>query len=262
MVALALLDAPAARAQIVHGSVVDERGAPVIRAEVQVLPSGRPAFTDAKGNFELGSVAPGEHLIRVRRVGFDATVDTVVTALDGRSLVIVLRHAAFMLDTVHTIELEQRLPRLFERRRQHLGASLYGAALDSTFARGGSRSLVDMLTIDRHMAALMRRPNCLPGVAFVDGIQVYGNLQPSDSSKKMRVFGQPAPSLGRRPSPAMPAQIEMYISQKDIAAIEVFDSPDFVHEPFLDPGDFPTGTCQPIVLIWSKYYRQPHWAGH
>lgn len=198
----------------------------------------------------------------MRRVGFDSKVITVATPLSRPTLLIVLRHSALMLDTVHTTAIEQRLPRFFLRLQQHLGASLYGAALDSTFARGGSRNLIDMLTIDRHMGMLMRRPNCLPAVAFVDGIRVAGQLEPSDTTPKRSGFGVPLGTSSMPAKPPFPAMLEMYISQKEVAAIEVFDSPDFVNEPFLDHNEFPTASCRPIVLIWSKYYQQPKWAGH
>jgi hypothetical protein len=54
--------------------------------------------------------------------------------------------------------------------------------------------------------------------------------------------------------------------QREISAIELFDSPDFVHEPWIDghfqPATLKQGSCKKIVLIWSRYYQQPHWAGH
>jgi hypothetical protein len=41
----------------------------------------------------------------------------------------------------------------------------------------------------------------------------------------------------------------------------VFNSPDFVHEPFLPP-DTPAGMCVQLILIWSKYYQQQPWGGN
>jgi hypothetical protein len=63
-------------------------------------------------------------------------------------------------------------------------------------------------------------------------------------------------SLARKPLGA--ANLAMYIRRNEIAAIEVFDSPDEVHEPQITPS----GACVRIVLIWSKSYQQLPWAGH
>jgi hypothetical protein len=249
-----------ARAQSVHGRVVDERGTPVERAEVVVLPFGQPTFTDADGGFDLGAMADGAYRIRVRRVGFKLTFKRVVLPLAEPNLTIVLPHAPLALDTIHTTALEQQLPRMFDRLHSHTGAALYGPALDSTFARGGSRSLTDMLTIDRSFAMILRRPHCGATRLFVDDVLVPGSLDVDGGA------ASPRQKAGRTAMDVvnLPANPEMYIDQKDIAAIEVFDSPDGVHEPGIDsdPISFPPGKCKRIVLIWSKYYQQQHWAGH
>jgi hypothetical protein len=210
-----------------------------------VLPSAKPSFTDASGGFDLGPLSKGAYRIRVRSVGFALTVAPVVVPLADSNLVIVLPHAALALDTVHTTALEQQLPRLFERARNHLGAALYGAALDSVFARGGARDLTDMLTIDRRFASILRRPYCGGPAVFVDDVPLPGTL---NIDMGMGHAGRRAGPLGE-----LPLKLEMYISRKDIAAIEVFDSPAFVHEPRINPGD---PSCSRIVLIWSKYYQQ------
>lgn len=255
-----------ARAQTIQGRVVDEMGIGVPHAEVQVLPTGTPVLATAKGDFTLGALTPGTYSVRVRHVGYEATTDRIIISAHPPRLTITLRHLAALLDTVHTTGLEARLPRMFLREQEHLGARLYGPELDSMFARGGSRNLLDMMTIDGRFASMIRRPHCLPVVAFVDGIQVQGNLQPDQgmggSASTIRPLGQAG--FGRAPKPPVtkepPASLEMYISQKEIAAIEVFDSPAFLHEPFFDAGQ--SDVCQPIVFIWSKYYQQLPWAGH
>lgn len=255
-----------ARGQSIRGRVVDEQGTPVARAEVQVLPAGQPTFTDALGRFDLGTVSRGTHIVRVRRVAFDVTTIQVGIPLSDSEFIIVLHHSALALDTVHAIALGQALPRLFDRVQHHIGASLYGPALDTMFARGGSRDLKDMLTIDSRFASMLRRPHCGQVVAFVDGIRVRGNLQPDLArlGTPPKTFGMTNAGRKTDPDEDYPARIEQYISQKEIAAIEVFDSPDFVHEPFIDSDKtlFVPGSCMPIVLIWSKYYQQQVWAGH
>lgn len=243
LLALCLAGFRSACAQTVRGRVVDERGYPVLRAEVQPLPAGHPVLTDAAGAFKLDSLPPGLDSIRIRRVGFTMSIARFVVPLTVARLTIVLHHSAAMLDTVHTSAIEQRLPRMFDRIQKHIGAALYGPALDSMFARGGSRSLEDMLTIDRRFGFVIRTPNSVlhPKAndlcIFVDGISVND----------------------------MP--VEDFIAQRDIAAMEAFNASDaaFVHEPFpfehLVPGKGWVG-CGRVVLIWSKYYQQPPWAGH
>jgi hypothetical protein len=126
------------------------------------------------------------------------------------------------------------LPRLFLRESEHLGTALYGPALDSMFARGGSRNLADKLLIDARFSRKLRNPLAGPLCIYVDGI-------------KIRSF------------------LENYIAEKEISAIEVFDSDAFVHEPFTDGQEFNVyhgkliRQCGRLVLIWSKYYQQPHW---
>lgn len=223
-----------ADAQSVDGRVIDERGVPVARAEVQVLPSGRPVLTDGSGKFNLGPLAAGTDSIRVRRVGYQVTVVQVIITRAAPRLTIVLPHAAAMLDTVHTSSLEQRLPRAFQRMRADIGVQLYGPALDSMFARGGSRSLMDMLSIDRRFAFNVEGPHRAGLCVFVDGIPVSG-------------------------------PIESYISQKEISMMETFRGTDppvresFPFEHFVNGRMTP---CGPVVLIWSRYYKQPPWQGH
>jgi hypothetical protein len=253
-------------AQSIHGRVIDERGAPVPRAEVQVLPSGNPSFTDASGSFDLGALSKGAYRVRVRRVGFELTVARVVVPLRDSSLVIVLLHSALALDTIHTTALEQQLPRLFDRIRKHLGAALYGPALDSMFARGGSRDLTDMMTVDAAFASIVRRPFCGGTVVLVDDVLIPGTLETDMGMAGRTSKIKSLVSMGQKSVPPnpFPANPELYISQKDIAAIEVFDSPDGVHEPAIDADRFTfvPGSCMRIVLIWSKYYQQHKWAGH
>jgi len=234
------LSIASAGAQSVRGRVVDELGFPVAHADVQALPSGTAVLTDTAGNFDLGPLPRGVDSIRIRRVGFEPMIARVIVPLRTPRLTIELRHSIVILDTVHASALEQRLPRLFLRESQHLGSALYGPALDSMFARGGSRSLADELLIDRRFSNTLRNTANGPLCIYVDGHQVHGFLQ-------------------------------NYIKENEVSAIEVFDSDQFVHEPFTDGNRIPPlgvakgmtyDVCGRLVLVWSKYYQQPHWAGH
>jgi hypothetical protein len=59
-------------APVVRGSVATPTGHPVQGAEITVLGDSAAAFTDSSGRFVLRGIPLGEHVIRVRRIGFRA----------------------------------------------------------------------------------------------------------------------------------------------------------------------------------------------
>lgn len=223
-----------ARGQTISGHVVDERGAPVARAEVQMLPDGHPVLTDTGGAFVVGPVRAGWDTVRVRRVGFEPTVVRIRVPFTAPRLTIVLTHAAATLDTVRTTGIEQRLPRMFERMRAGEGAALYGPTLDSVFARAGPRSILDALSVDRKFAFAIERAASADVCVFVNGISVNG-------------------------------PIEGYIRRDEISAIELNGSPNPAPEPFpfehIVAGKW-VDCGGPVILIWSRGYQQPPWQGH
>lgn len=60
---------------------------------------------------------------------------------------------------------------------------------------------------------------------------------------------------------ATTAPIRSCIDAGESAAIEVDDSPDLIHEPFIENQPFAVGKCGRLTLIWSKNYQQRPWGG-
>jgi Carboxypeptidase regulatory-like domain len=234
--AMLAIQAPRAAAQrtLLRGRVVDTTGAPVQDADIVVLPDSLHAVTSPDGRFSVGPVARGDHNIRIRRLGFQF-IDTTVTTPADAPFVFRMAQIPITLQAVVAEALSARLPRVVLREQHHIGVQLYGTTLDTLLHRMPGTTVEEDLTFNRAAGLKLlasSRSHCLRAV-YVDG----------DSTR---------------------APIRYYISKDEIAAIEVFDSPDFVNEPFSDELDSAkvTGTCMQLILIWSKYYKQPPWAGH
>jgi hypothetical protein len=145
-----------------------------------------------------------------------------------------------LLDTVTTTALQAQLPRLFHRMDIHLGRVAFGEDLRIQYP---DAPVSDYFKDDKGLSLMLggdssrQKPLCRPGViTYVDGRQLIG-------------FG-----------------IDRVLQPRDIAAIEAFESPDFVNELFIPkPGELPVGQvevpreCTRIILIWTKYYKMhPH----
>ncbi len=228
--------APGAHAQQsrLEARVVDTTGTPVEGADVVVVPDSLHATTSSSGRFSVGPVRNGPHTIRIRRLGYQL-VDTTVTTPAAAPFVFRMVQIPVTLQAIVANALSARLPRVVLRQQHHIGIQIYGTRLDSLLHRVSGTTVEEDLTFDRaagrKLLATSHR-DCLRAV-YVDG----------DSTR---------------------APIRYYISKDEIAAIEVFDSPDFVNEPFSDEMDSAKimDACVQLILIWSKYYKQPRWAGH
>ncbi|HEY5264731.1 MAG TPA: carboxypeptidase regulatory-like domain-containing protein [Steroidobacteraceae bacterium] len=231
-----------AQGQRVDGRVEAIGGVPLGYAEVQLVPTGPRAITDRSGNFDLGVLSPGDHILRVRRLGFVMTTLRITVPLSSPHLTVIMAPTAMLLDTVRTMALELELPRVFQRQREHLGAVAFGPDLLKKY---DGMSIDKILQYDFQLSRHLHEPKTCgsPLAAFIDGLPIplpIGNF-----------------STGGGPEAL---QIANYVRVRDIAAVEVFNSPDFVHEPFID-GHF-ENTCMPVILIWTKGYQQERWAGH
>jgi Carboxypeptidase regulatory-like domain len=243
-VAVALLAAARmARAQDVHGRVIDSANQPLDLAEVQLLPLGRHLVTGSDGTFDFASVPPGSYTLRVRRLGFREVMETVTVPLATGTLSVTMQPVPVELDTVYTQILHRELPYVFQRMKEHLGAAAFGPDLMKRFP---GASLDEVLEMDPKLWwQLMGARGC--GVkAYIDGEPALLPLDPGLSVSGI--------ALG------LASQVRM----SDVAPVEVFNSPDFIHEPDLlgDPIFFTPHIrdCTRIVLIWTKGYVQPRGA--
>lgn len=218
-------------AQRVRGAVRTPDGVPLARVEVLALPESLSTLTDNKGLFRLGPLSSGKHELRFRRLGFVPAVVNAYLVHADTTVTVTLQPIAQLLDTVRTLALAQRLPRVFAREQAHLGALAYGKRLTDLLNRDPGMPVEDLMRMDRAFALkLMNRPRC-ERRTYVDGVRTR-------------------------------APLRFYISEPEIAAIEVFDSPDFVHEPFIDGEGYRPGQCMILTLVWSTRYQQRPWAGH
>jgi Carboxypeptidase regulatory-like domain len=223
----------------IRGQVVDATGAPIQGAEVSIATVAHVvALRD--GRFDLGELAPGDYTVHLRHVGFYPLDKDVALTERDVDLVITMQAIPTLLDTVTTTALKAELPRLFHRMDIHLGRVAFGEDLRIQYPNA---PVSDYLKDDRGLSLMLggatsrQKPLCAPGViTYVDGRQLTG------------------------------VGIDQAVQPRDIAAIEAFESPDFVNERFIPkPGEMPVGLnkvpkdCTRIILVWTNYYKMhPH----
>ncbi len=252
-VAVAVLAAArVAHAQDVRGRALDAAKEPLDLVDVQLLPLGRHVRTASAGTFNFEDVPPGSYTLRVRRLGFSEVTKSITVPVPTGTLTVTMQPVPVALDTVYTQVLRQELPYVFQRMKEQLEAAAFGPDLMKRFP---GASLDEVLQMDptlwwqlmgaRNHSGGPRSPEC-GAQAYIDGRPA---LTPLDPGLSVGGIG-----LG------LASQVRM----RDVAAVEVFNSPDFIHEPDL-LGDkiFFTPTihdCKRIVLIWTKGYVQPRGA--
>jgi hypothetical protein len=216
-------------AQRVRGVVVSVDSIPLRTVDLRVLPDSIRTVTSDSGRFVLGPLQPGWHTIRFRRLGFLPVTVRLHTATRDTVLRVTMVSSIAILDTVQSHALAQSLPRVFARHRAHLGVMVYGDTLKRLLQREPGLKIEDLLKYDKHFGPLLIPVPWCVTLTFVDGKFVRG-------------------------------PIRFYVSTDDIAAVEFFTSPDFVHEPFLRPFKNRHG-CFRFLLIWSKQFTQHPWGG-
>ena len=123
----------AQQASSIAGRVADPSGAPVARAQVVLLPSGRGTLADSTGRFILHNVPPGRHQLHVSRIGFaPIRLDVEVPAGGGVSgLAITMQPTPLSLPSVQvTGTASGRDPLAVAQATTHL----HGAALQRELA--------------------------------------------------------------------------------------------------------------------------------
>ncbi len=230
----------------VHGHVVDDRGQPVTNAYVQVLPVGPEAITDRAGAFDLGSLDPGRYRVRVRRLGFRPVKVNLVVPMTRPDLTVTMAPVPTLLDTVRAHALEQQLPRVFERQREHLGGLVFGREL---MKEHPGLSIDEILQTDSAVNPFLRGsgfPECHP-IVYIDGKPMPRPMLSGSPFDRMRTI---IPDL----------HIRNVVNIHDVAAIEVFRfAAGKIYEPWIGPdaGE----TCSPLILIWMKGYKQRPYKG-
>jgi len=67
----------------ITGKVTTVANSPIVGAFISIDDSAPAAQTDAEGNFRIGGVAAGNHILHVRRSGYMESADSVVVATDA-----------------------------------------------------------------------------------------------------------------------------------------------------------------------------------
>jgi len=85
----------------IQGQVVSQDGAPLAGAQVSVVGTGRGVATDVRGTFRITGIAPGSHMLQVRRLGFEP-VETSIELAAGQTVsrTIQLTQGAIALEAV------------------------------------------------------------------------------------------------------------------------------------------------------------------
>jgi TonB-linked SusC/RagA family outer membrane protein len=167
--------APAGTA-VVRGRVVDrDGGAPVNVAQVSVVGQRVGASTNATGEFIIRGVAPGTLTIRVARIGYSPTSQTVTVAQDATvTLTLTLARAAAQLEQVVTTASG-------ERTRREYGNVVAVIAADSI------KKTQPVTTVNELLQA--RTP----------GLQVIQGSGQTGASSSIRIRGQSSLSLTNEP---------------------------------------------------------------
>ena len=236
----------AQQASVVRGRVLDSGGQPLQGAEVMVLPRGSRTASDYSGAFDLGVLPPGTYSIRARRIGFAPVTVEISVPLAATHLVIHMNQVAQLLDTVRSTALERDLPSVFERMREHIGATVFGPELMKIYP---GLSVDEILQTDSTVWPFMRGasfPGCGMSV-LIDGklLPPYSPLDPGEIVMHTIIPDR---------------HIREWLQIKDIAAIEVYRN---AHKDVFVPGighDIGEG-CGPTILIWTKGYKERPYKG-
>ncbi|HET7632842.1 MAG TPA: carboxypeptidase-like regulatory domain-containing protein [Gemmatimonadaceae bacterium] len=225
----------------VYGRVVAEDGPPLQGAQLQVLPTGPRAETDPQGAFTLGPLAAGTYRVRVRRLGFQP--DTVTLKVPGAEadFVIHLTAAPQTLDPVFSSALEQDLPRVMDRMREHLGATVFGPELMKQYPGIAIDGILATDSAVEPFTRLESWPRC-HALVFLNGKQLPVVLHDHSIHPDM--------------------EIRSWVRMKDVAVIEVyqFARRSDILEPWIPRG---AGTkCNPAILIWTKDFKQKPYKGN
>jgi hypothetical protein len=228
---------PAPRAVVV-GTVRDSAGAPVAGASVDLDRAERWLPVAADGAFRLADVAPGEHAVRARAVGYAESTARVLVAAGGEARAdVVLRRAAAPLDTVRTIAAPTRRwgPADFdERRRAGRGVFITRGDFES---RAPSR-MSDLLL---RIPGIERRPYTTDygGTDYQIVFRGTSTIKGKACPPAVYVDGKPF-DLGND-------DIDRLLRPNDVDAVEVYRTGGHVPPQFVGP----TSRCE-VIVLWTR----------
>jgi len=228
----------------VRGRVTARSETPISAAEITLLGTGRSVLTDSAGRFQLQDLAPGRHVIQVRRIGFQAQyLAAKLAAGEDKEVAIVLEPGSYELPEIKvtaraTKPIEYAWTTKYDDffRRQRVGLGRYITREDIEFRKPfrTANLLAGIAGIKvnfRHLGASgthVQFARCnLPGDVVSVWIDGWKQRYPESTG--------PA-AIGELIDRVLPSQIEM---------IEVYRGPAEMPAEFLDDS------CAAIA-IWTR----------
>jgi hypothetical protein len=227
---------------------------PISDAEIAVVGDSVSALSDSDGGFVLRGIPPGQHVIRVRRIGYLAQylVATLAPGEQKDDVVIALTPGAYQLPEV---EVTARLAKpieyawtmkydeFFRRQRVGLGYYISREDIDKRGANETASLLIGVPGMNFKFGAPGLMPNevktmrCDQLSVWVDGRELNPRLYVS----RRRMMGDPDPNK--------PAQITGYLLEQihplQIEMIEVYTS------PARGQAEFVGSSCG-AIMIWTR----------
>lgn len=243
-----------------QGWVLSRKETPLAAAEVAIHGTDRAVLTDSAGRFVLSGLSPGQHVIRIRRIGFNAQyLAAKLVAGEEKEVTIVLEPGAYELPEVKvtaraTKPIEYAYTTKYDDffRRQKVGLGHYISRADIEFKRPWrTASLLHALP---GVHVRFRHPGmtgtdvwftgCSKISVWIDGWKQEGRYADVDVAQPSGMegptpeyrWGASANRAGMLIDRLFPSQIEM---------IEVYNSPAEMPAEFLDDS------CAAIA-IWTR----------
>lgn len=240
-------------------SLLGDTAVPVVAAEVELLSSGQRAVTDRDGRFRFAEVRPGEHELRVRRLGHkSATRRVVVEAGKVNTADVELQRAAAELSEV-----------VIEGRRVKVPPR-YGAVYERA-ARGWGKLFTREDIEQRNPSDLKALLATLPGVQTNDRGVTFQRCQ-ADLHNLSAALSGGSGSRSTLSAKRRPGNVQVYVDglrltwttddqQAEADADRVISR---IHPSTIEamevytgvariPAEFLSDACAAIV-IWTKAY--------
>ena len=159
---------PSSSLAVVMGTITDTTGTPIAGAEILVLGSTTVWTTDPRGAF-TGALRPGSHMLRVRRMGFEARSARLdIIGTDTATVFFSLAPMAMELAPVLIEAMERKYTAKmagFAERMQAQGAPASSFITREEIERENPMRVSDLL---RKRSA--RAQQCANGSIYVDGV--------------------------------------------------------------------------------------------
>jgi hypothetical protein len=251
-------------APVVRGSVATPTGHPVQGAEIMVLGDSAAAFTDSSGRFVLRGIPLGEHVIRVRRIGFRAQALAInLRAGEEKEVTIALTLGVYELpELAVTARLAKpieyawttKYDEFFRRKLVGLGRYVSRQDIDKKAASHTSEILAGVPGVRVLFGApgispdMVKFIGCNQISVWVDGAELHPLAGVAPAPRSMG-GASTVDALGGRPQgqrdPAAVGEMLDRIHPLQIEMIEVYTGPGRMQAEFL-------GNSCGAIAIWTR----------